>query len=50
MQVKKRRDEERKARIIADEPPNERKIRIDREQRNERLNRLTLGLSSLIPQ
>lgn len=47
--MKKKRDDERKARIMANEPPVERKMRIDREQRNERLRRLAMGLSSVIP-
>lgn len=47
--MKKKRDDERKARIMANEPPFERKLRIDREQRNERLKRLAMGLSSVIP-
>lgn len=47
--MKKKRDDERKARIMANEPPFERKLRIDREQRNERLKRLAQGLSSVIP-
>ena len=49
LQMKKKRDDERKARIMANEPPDERKMRIDREQRNERLKRLAMGLSSVIP-
>ena len=34
---------------MADEPPNARRVRLDREQRDERLKRLASGLSSVIP-